>query len=83
MSLKKIELPIELVDFIEDVNLNQIVILPMELGHILKVRELPFIHRDPFDRLIISQSIVEDLVLISSDDKFKGYEVKLLWEEMK
>jgi PIN domain nuclease of toxin-antitoxin system len=67
-------------EFVKDVKANQIHILPIELGHILKVEELPFFHSDPFDRLIIAQSIVEDLVIISSDEKFKEYEIKLIWK---
>jgi len=44
LGLKKIELPVELNDFIEDVKANQINILPIELDHIIKVRDLPFFH---------------------------------------
>lgn len=80
LSLNKIKLPIRLNEFVKDVKANQIHILSIELGHILKVEELPFFHSDPFDRLIIAQSIVEDLVIISSDEKFKEYEIKLIWK---
>lgn len=80
LGLNKIELPVDLNEFIEDVQANQINILPIELKHIIKVKDLPFFHGDPFDRLIIAQSISEDLVLISSDEKFKYYKIKLLWE---
>ena len=36
-------------------------------------------HRDPFDRLMLAQAMVEDLVLISRDGYFKSYDVDLLW----
>lgn len=80
LGLNKIELPVELKDFIDDVKANQINILPIELEHIIKVKNLPFFHGDPFDRIIIAQSMSEDFVLISSDEKFKYYGIKLIWK---
>lgn len=80
MSLGKIDLPIDLSEFIVEVRENQIKFLPIEIDHILGVRNLPFFHGDPFDRLIISQSLSESLILISSDEKFKDYGIKLLWK---
>jgi PIN domain nuclease of toxin-antitoxin system len=41
--------------------------------------KLAFHHRDPFDRLIISQSIANEFTLISKDSAFSNYEIKLLW----
>jgi PIN domain nuclease of toxin-antitoxin system len=43
------------------------------------VANLPLHHRDPFDRLLISQAIVEDITLISSDPVFAQYAVDLAW----
>ena len=48
-------------------------VLPVHLSHAAGVHSLPLIHRDPFDRLLISQAIAEDLVLISDDQVFKDY----------
>lgn len=45
--------------------------------HCLRVGGLPWHHKDPFDRLLISQALVEDFVLISVDEKFKFYDVPL------
>ena len=54
-------------------------ILPIEWPHAAKVAELPFHHRDPFDRLIAAQALVEKLPLLSRDPIFKSYGVKLIW----
>lgn len=53
-------------------------ILNINLDHILMLDNLPLYHRDPFDRLLIAQAKTENLILITSDSKFKKYDVKLL-----
>ena len=57
---------------------NGLQILPVELSHVLSLDTLPFHHKDPFDRLLIAQSIVEDVTLVTADDKFSSYPTKLL-----
>lgn len=52
--------------------------LTINLDHALETKHLPWIHKDPFDRLLIAQSRVEHLTLISSDPKMKRYELSLL-----
>jgi PIN domain nuclease of toxin-antitoxin system len=61
---------------------NQVDILPVELRHSVQLATLPFPpgnHRDPFDRLIIAQGIVEGLPIVSADSKFDAYAVTRLW----
>lgn len=58
---------------------NAINLLKIHFRHILKVSSLPFHHRDPFDRLIISQALIEKLPIISSDTAFDNYGIKRLW----
>jgi PIN domain nuclease of toxin-antitoxin system len=58
---------------------NDITVMPIELSHLTKIIELPFYHRDPFDRLIIAQALTEDLPIISSDTIFSQYAVRLIW----
>ena len=67
-------------DFI-DVCLNQygFVILPVEPKHTAVLTTLPLHHRDPFDRLIIAQAMVEDISVIGTDDDFDAYPVRRLW----
>jgi PIN domain nuclease of toxin-antitoxin system len=53
--------------------------LPVSHQHALAVFNLPNHHRDPFDRLLIAQAKIENMVLISSDKLFEQYDVPLLW----
>lgn len=53
-------------------------ILPISFEHALGVQKLPLHHKDPFDRMLISQAKVENLTLISSDEKIWKYKISLL-----
>lgn len=54
-------------------------VLEVGLRHAVRVRDLPFHHRDPFDRLLIAQAMEENLTIISTDRQFTAYEgLKLL-----
>ncbi len=57
---------------------NDINILPVTLPHVLALETLPFHHKDPFDRLLIAQSIEEVATIISVDPQFASYPVKVL-----
>jgi PIN domain nuclease of toxin-antitoxin system len=50
--------------------------LPIEHIHALRVCDLPSIHRDPFDRLLIAQAQVENLVILTADPKIVAYDVE-------
>ncbi len=58
---------------------NGFQILPVNLSHALNIENLPPHHSDPFDRLLISQAIVENMTLVSADKEFGKYQVNLLW----
>lgn len=60
------------------VSANDLTVSPVALTHVLALDTLPFHHKDPFDRLLIAQSIEEDLTLVSADSQFSAYAVKLL-----
>ena len=55
-------------------------ILSIEREHLMVLSTLDFIHRDPFDRIIIAQAIAENIPLVSSDDVFKQYPVNCIWK---
>jgi PIN domain nuclease of toxin-antitoxin system len=63
----------------EQLRLNAIDILNIEIEHTSALIALPFHHRDPFDRLLIAQSLVEKLPLISIDSAFDPYGVTRYW----
>ncbi len=53
--------------------------LPITLSHLNRVSKLPLHHRDPFDRMLISQAIQDDIHIVSADTKFDAYEVQRRW----
>lgn len=67
-------------DTIEDfLDNNDIEILPISFSHTKRLLKLPNLHRDPFDRMIISQALVEKMPVISKDNFFKDYNIKVIW----
>lgn len=58
-----------------------ITLLPISFADTVQVRSLPLHHRDPFDRILIAQSINNSLTLISRDFAFAAYSVQQLWDE--
>lgn len=79
-SIGKLSLPDSFGNFIPaQLQQNDIEILPITLPHLEKVSTLPFHHKDPFDRLIIAQSIVENLPIVSSDAAFDSYGIERIW----
>ena len=53
--------------------------LPVQISHAVRVYELPHHHEDPFDRLLIAQSQVESMPLISVDVNIRNYDVEVIW----
>jgi len=80
ISLNKLSIGQPLQHFLQ-INLkgNDIEILNIKVAHILLLENLTFYHRDPFDRLIISQSISENIPIISADKAFDFYPIERIW----
>jgi len=62
----------------EQQKINDLQILPITPGHIYELENLPFHHKDPFDRLLIAQANVENFTLVTDDPKFSNYSASLL-----
>jgi PIN domain nuclease of toxin-antitoxin system len=58
---------------------NRIEHLPITLDHLLALERLPMHHRDPFDRMLIAQSLEEKLPIVTSDPWFARYPVQVIW----
>ncbi len=80
LQINKLSLPNSLEEMMEKLDEAGLKLLPLNFEHITNLKSLPLHHRDPFDRLIISQAQVKNLTLVSKDRAFKSYSVKLLWE---
>ena len=80
VSLGKLALlkPYELI-IPQQIEENDIELLPIAHNHLNKIIDLPFHHRDPFDRLIIAQAMTEGIPIISPDAAFSQYPIKLIW----
>lgn len=58
---------------------NGVSILPITLDHVKRLEQLPLHHRDPFDRILIAQSLEQDLPLVTADPVFDRYPIQLIW----
>jgi PIN domain nuclease of toxin-antitoxin system len=58
---------------------DRIEVLPITLNHVLRTESLPLHHRDPFDRLLIAQSIEEGWPIVTADPWFTHYPVEVIW----
>ena len=79
LNIEKLQLDYPFSDIVHKLNFENIGILNVSFLHVEQIRTLPLYHRDPFDRMIIAQSITENLTIISKDKNFSLYPIKLLW----
>ncbi|MBK8389531.1 MAG: type II toxin-antitoxin system VapC family toxin [Saprospiraceae bacterium] len=75
VSQNKLILPKLFLEHLTDLNFIE---LPLKCNHLIKLLSLPYHHKDPFDRFIICQGMVENLTIVSSDAVFSNYNVKLV-----
>ena len=79
-KLGRLQLPDEPQRFIlEQLSLNAIQSLPIQMSHALHVFTLPDHHRDPFDRILISQAQLEGLPILTADPQIALYPVEIIW----
>jgi PIN domain nuclease of toxin-antitoxin system len=80
LSIGKLSLPQPFEPFVrEQLRINAIDIQQIETAHLNLVSTLAFHHRDPFDRLLVAQALVEEIPIVSADTEFDGYSIKRLW----
>lgn len=72
-SLQKLSIASPYESMLEDLHRLSISVLPIDFKHTVFVNTLPLHHRDPFDRMIVSQAVCENLDLLSCDDKLDKY----------
>ncbi len=76
----KLQLPLPFDAFIDTaIPGNSLSVLNIEIAHIRLLASMPLHHRDPFDRLLIAQSQVEDIPILTSDAAFDRYPVQRVW----
>jgi PIN domain nuclease of toxin-antitoxin system len=80
IKTQKLNVAIDLPDFITSSIKNySLELLPISLQHIYFTQQLHLHHRDPFDKLLIAQSLSEDIPINTSDEAFDAYGIKRIW----
>lgn len=77
-SIGKLQLKRDIPEIINGVTKNGFNILQIMPQHLITLHKLEYIHKDPFDRIIISQGITENMQIVSSDGTFIDYNINLL-----
>ncbi len=65
--------------FADFMGLHRVTLLPITFAHIARVSTLPFHHRDPFDRMLVAQSLTENIPLIPADAALDAYAIARIW----
>lgn len=79
ISLGKLELTGGVDSFFQICTTNGIQVLPVKQNHLAVVQDMPFIHRDPFDRVLLATAQTEGLTLLSADSQIHRYNVAWVW----
>jgi PIN domain nuclease of toxin-antitoxin system len=80
VQLGKLAIPSALEDLLQhQQQVNNMQVLPVLLPHVYALATLPPHHKDPFDRLIVAQAAVENMMIVSADSKLVQYPVIVVW----
>jgi PIN domain nuclease of toxin-antitoxin system len=80
VSAGKLRLPCSVAEFVASRAVaTRVTPLPITQLHAIESVELPWHHRDPFDRVLVAQARLEGVPLMSNDEVFEAYDVKVLW----
>jgi PIN domain nuclease of toxin-antitoxin system len=76
----RLDVPPDVAGFVVDqVRLNRFTILPVRLHDALAVHDLPDLHKDPFDRLLVAQASNENVPLLTCDKRLRAYPIVTRW----
>ena len=78
-SLGRLVLPGSVEEYVAEKLADGFSMLSIDWPHAAAVEKLPFLHRDPFDRLLAAQALTERVSLVSADPVFREYGVKVVW----
>lgn len=77
VNIGKLDLKGDVIEFFAFAERNDFTFLPISFQNLIVLSNLPFHHKDPFDRIIITPAITENLIIGSNDAIFKEYNIKL------
>jgi len=79
LSIEKLDFNGGIDGFIEALEAEDFTLLEISPEHIKIITRLPFIHRDPFDRILIAQAMEENVPIMTSDSKILKYDITSIW----
>jgi PIN domain nuclease of toxin-antitoxin system len=79
-SIGRLTIPGDLETYtLEQVSRNRFEVLPISLAHALRVSRLPSHHKDPFDRMLIAQALVEKVTILTAEAQIARYPIHVAW----
>jgi len=81
-SIGKLKIDGGFESFIDNIHENGFILLEVTPGHITEVANLPFIHRDPFDRMLIAQAMIENIPIMTSDSEILKYGIRSIYSRL-
>ena len=78
-SLGKLDTELSLSDLDEQCQLAGLRRIAIDIPHLERIKTLPDVHRDPFDRLLVAQALEEELVVVTCDGIIPQYPVQTIW----
>ncbi len=80
VQIGKLILPTPVGDYLaQKLKMNGVSVLPLTFAHVRRLEGIPLHHRDPFDRILIAQSLEENLPLVTSDTAFNNCSIRVIW----
>ena len=79
LSLSKLTFDDGFDGFLDAIHKNEFALLGIEPKHIRASMNLPHVHHDPFDRILIAQTIIEDMAIMTADANILKYELRTVW----
>lgn len=80
VGLGKLSMETTLTQLFRTIEENEIGVIPISMNHLIILEQLPLLHRDPFDRLIVAQAVSEGLPIVTADAEITRYQVKTMWQ---
>jgi PIN domain nuclease of toxin-antitoxin system len=79
-SVNRMKLEINYEMMLSKIKSSEFEILQIEERYLETYLELPFLHRDPFDRILVATALTDDLIILSADEDIHKYDVNWIWE---
>lgn len=78
-SIHKLDIEESIIDLGNICIQYNITILPIKIPYLERMQQLPYIHQDPFDRIIMATALEEKLLLITHDSNIRKYNLDIVW----